>query len=165
MSVYKDFRQLATKDTRHGKLRWIPDIWYKKHVVLVEYDTDGKPLSGVVLKEEVCPIDPDADFRIYCWVGDMDKGQAKMEPGFKRSVEGIRQEMIKRGLNKVWGMVPKYSVHLTTFLDKISNASKCSKSDGDEITLITKDEYLEFNGYVFYTGWRDEVADFTKEIK
>jgi len=161
MSVYSDFRFLATKDIRHRRLSYIPDIWYKKFEVMVEYDKNKKPLSGVVLKEQICPIDPTADYRIYLWASNTELGYDALVPAFDALILRLRTHMVTLGKKKLWGQVPKYAIHLTTYLKSLGASAKCDETNGDDVEIMSDERTKDFSNYIFYIcDDRDTVANF-----
>ena len=173
MSIYSDFRFLASKDIRHKQLRWMPDIWWQANeakglILLIEYDTDGvSPLIGVALLPEICPVDPTATLRIKYWVGNLDKDITLLKKKLVESSLKIIQKMKQGGYTKVWGMVPQYAVHIVNFLDGVVADGKCTRINGNDIMALLEAVDLithDYKDHYFYIAKNNEAEQYMKGI-
>lgn len=166
MSVFSDIKLLARKDIRHYMLRWVSDEYFNKMnlKVHIEYDSDGKPIVGLALQEEICPIDPLAGIRLLYWVGNLDKSQFLIEKHLAPSLAKALDHADDKQFTKAWGLCPKHATHLTTYLDKMFKEGKCERYEGDEITDLLEDPAQhEYRDHYFYIGKIADAREFLKK--
>ena len=152
MNIFDDFRRLADIDRRHRMLRFVSDSTLGRMELDVQYDRAGKPLVGVALVEETCPVDSDATYRIKYWLGDTD---GDLVAALTKSSLAVVAEMEGRGEGKIWGACPKSAAHLVTFLDRVVAAGLCRRVDG-----ATVDLEQDHSDFYFYIAERDQAKEF-----
>lgn len=132
MTLQDDLRALALIDRHHGSLRELSDASLSRLTILVQRQAET-PIVVAAVKEEVCPIDPTATFKVQYWLSDI--RHPDVQDFLLKSAVTVGQELARQGHTICWGWIPRKGRHLAEFLDRMEAAGAGRWESADAMGL------------------------------